>query len=147
MFVSKKIDDQPERRDVNYIMAGNSNFSPRFWYSGHLNKMKKYLPPCKSCFKQMREYSLFLKSNILFTNCVNWNMIINSSLMSFAPPEDYSKCMLPEDKKLKPKEINFKILNETNKVCHEKFINGEWNEKYVTAYSSVNCIYNINHWK
>ena len=132
-------------------MAGNSNFSPRFGYSGHLNKLKKYLPPCKSCFKQMRENSLFLKSNILCTNCVNWNMMINSPLMSFDAPEDYPKCMLPEDKKLKPKEISFKMLNETNTLCHEKYISGEWNEKHVTAYSSVNCISNrgslqiINH--
>ena len=71
--------------------------------------------------------------------------------MSFDAPEDYPKCMLPEDKKLKPKEISFKMLNETNTLCHEKYISGEWNEKHVTAYSSVNCISNkgslqiINH--
>ena len=36
----------------------------------------------------------------------------------------------------------FKILNETNKVCHEIFINGEWNDKNVTTFSSVYCISN-----
>ena len=123
-------------------MGGNSNFSSRFRYSGHLNKLKDYLPPCKSCFAQMRENSLFLKSNILCTNCVKWDMMTKSPLMSFDAPEYYPKCMLPDDKKLKPMEISFKILNETNKVCHEKFINGEWNERNVTAYSSVHCISN-----
>ena len=31
--------------------------------------------------------------------------------------------MLPDNKKLKLKEISFKILNETNNLCHEKVIN------------------------
>ena len=39
-------------------------------------------------------------------------------------------------------EIRFKFLTDTNKVCHENFISGEWNEKNVTAYSSVHCISN-----
>ena len=94
-------DDQPERRELNYIMGGNSNFSSRFRYSGHLNKLKEYLPPCKSCFAQMRENSLFLKSNILCTNCVKWDMMTKSPLMSFDAPEYYPKCMLPDDKKSK----------------------------------------------
>ena len=79
--------DQPERRELNYIMGGNSNFSSRFRYSGHLKKLKEYLPPCKSCFAQMRENSLFLKSNILCTNCVNWNIMINSPSMLCASSE------------------------------------------------------------
>ena len=49
--------------------------------------------------------------------------------MSFDPLEYYLKYMLPDDKEKKPMEISFKILNETNKVCHEKIINGGQDEK------------------
>ena len=62
--------------------------------------------------------------------------------MSFDAPEYYPKCMLPDDKKLKTIETSFKILNETNKVCHENIVNGKWNKKNVIAYSSVHYISN-----
>ena len=71
-----KTGDQPERRNLNYIMTGNSNFSSRFRSPGHLNKLKTCLFPCKSVFTQMRENSLISKSNIVCTNCVNWDMMI-----------------------------------------------------------------------
>ena len=71
-----KTGDQLESRDLNYIIVGNSDFSSRFRYSGHLKQFKKHLPSCKSCFTQMRKNPLFLKSNILCTNCVNWDMMI-----------------------------------------------------------------------
>ena len=90
-------------------MVGISNFSSRFEYSGHLQLFVKHLPPCESSLQQMMENSLFLKSNVLCEKCVNWNMIIDIPLMLFDAPKNYSKCMLPDDRKLKPKETSFEI--------------------------------------
>ena len=84
----KKTGDQPERRDLNYIMVGISNFSSRFGYSGYLNTIVQHLPPCESCFKQMSRNSFFLKSNILCEKCVNCNMMKKRPLMLFDPPEN-----------------------------------------------------------
>ena len=62
--------DQPERRELNYIMGGNSNFSLIFRYSGHLNKLEEYLPPCKSCFTQMREHIYYSRRVTYFVQTV-----------------------------------------------------------------------------
>ena len=100
IFVSNKIGNQPTRKNLNYIMAGDCNIFSRFRYLEHLNKLKKHLPPCKSFFTKMIENLLFLKSYILCTYCVNWDMMIKSPLMSFDPPKHYPKCMFPDDKKV-----------------------------------------------
>ena len=62
--------------------------------------------------------------------------------MLFDPSEKYPKYMFQHDKKLKSKEINFEILNETSNICHETIINGDWDKKHVIIYFTVNCASN-----
>ena len=62
--------------------------------------------------------------------------------------------MLPDDKKLIPKEISFEIINFKHKIyVTKKNIKKEWDKKHVQAYCSINCVSNkgssilINHGK
>ena len=46
--------DQPERREMNYLMAGNSKFGARYLFAANIESMVRMLPPCKKCSEQLR---------------------------------------------------------------------------------------------
>ena len=132
--------DQPERREINCLLNGNSTFGGRYLYSANINEIKKNLVPCNSCYEGMKYDSLFLSRKILCKDCLRWDMMTDNNLSKFDPPNHYPKEMLTQNSQLKPFKISFEILQETVVVCTNKYVSGEWNEATTRCYANTRGI-------
>ena len=57
--VIASLGEQPERRNMNYIIGGYSKFSVQFRYYGNIEATKSHVLPCKHCLKNLRGNPLF----------------------------------------------------------------------------------------
>jgi hypothetical protein len=122
--------DQPERRAMNCMMAGNGSFTARWKYACNLTKISSNLVACDSCLTD-------LLNNTVVSSCAKctcWNMEADSELLMFDPPNDYPEELLPDSKKLYPKKLTYEILQNAVRKAHNKYVWKEWSAKQVSAY-------------
>ena len=100
--------DQPERRQINYLMNGNSLYGARYGYACKIGDLKSILPSCTKCEKAIRHNEL--NKSISCDKCLRWNIMSNVSLCGTQPPKYYPIQKQNDDGKLYPIELNWKIL-------------------------------------
>ena len=131
--------DQPERREMNYLIGGNGKFGARYLFSACIESMVDVLPPCKNCYEKLR--NLPLKNNIeACTNCLAWDITRQCAMTKYDPPSNYPKSLLSKAVKLKPVELTFQVLNAVIEYATLNFLTGEWNETELVSYTSAHGI-------
>lgn len=128
--VIASLQDQPERRGCNYIMAGNGTYTSRWRYSADLNQLESRVPSCDSCLAKLQDGEDFLSCDL----CTNWSLDSESPLLDTEPPKNYPPEMLPQSGKLRPKKIEYKNLVEAADKALSKLVAGDWSAKQATAY-------------
>ena len=61
--------DQPERREINYLMAGNSKFGAKYLTAANIESMAEVIPPCNNCAKKLRNDPLHGTKIIVYIVC------------------------------------------------------------------------------
>jgi len=102
--------DQPARREINYMMQGNSKFSSRYRFVADILSVSKYLPACQECYSRIQSEPNYLTLDIKCELCVCWNMMNNSPLMQSKPPNDYPLDAIPINGKLKLQKLTYSVF-------------------------------------
>ena len=132
--------DQPERRELNYLSAGNSKFGPRYLWSANISSMSTYIPPCEKCFEMLKISPIFLNTEHNCDNCLIWDTTKLCAMTEYDPPPDYPNDLLSTNSKLRPYELTFEILNKVIHFASKNFENGLWSEKELMSYTSSHGI-------
>jgi hypothetical protein len=131
--------DQPERRDNNCLMRGNSIFHARFGHSGDLTSVSSKIPACDSCLKLLaspESYQQKTKNDC--TKCANWDTNTHNGVLDFDPPTDFPESKLPNNsRKLGPFKITYDMLKEAVSETHNNIVSGEWDKKTGAAYLRI----------
>ena len=132
--------DQPERREINYLIGGNSKFGSHYLYSANIEALVNVLPPCSSCTEQLQNNPTFLKSKFSCDSCLLWDHSRRCNMTEYNPPPEYPKEALQSNGKLKTMELTFDILNAVVEFASHKFEHGEWTEKQLCSYMTVHGV-------
>ena len=73
--------DQPARREINYMMQGNSKFSSRYRFVADILSVCVYLPECQEYHSRIQSEPNYLSLNIKCEQYLCWNVMNNSPLM------------------------------------------------------------------
>ena len=84
--------DQPERRQLNYLMTGNSLYGSRYGYASKIIDLIHVLPSCVKC--KIEIINGTINENVACQTCLRWNIMSNQSLSSTDPPKNYPKSKL-----------------------------------------------------
>ena len=72
--------------------------------------------------------------------CLRWDILAPNNIVLFDSPTNYPIEMLPNDRKLRPMKLSFKLLRDTVRCCTLKYISGDWSEAVVKLYTSTRGI-------
>ena len=81
--------DQPERREMNYMMNGNSTFGARYLYAANIGSFASSLVSCDECEASMKCDPVFFSNNKACSKCLRWNMMHESNMTIYDPPTNY----------------------------------------------------------
>ena len=96
--------DQPERRQLNYIMNGNSLYGSRYGYAYKTIDLMHVLPSCEKCKFEIMNGTI--NEDASCNTCLRWNIMSNRILSSTEPQKNYSKSKLEDQLKLRPIELD-----------------------------------------
>ena len=82
--------DQSERREINYLMAGNSKFGARYLFAANIESMIEVLPPCKNCSEKLRNEPLLITTSNC-QHCLSWDVNRKCEMTKYDPPLNYPK--------------------------------------------------------
>ena len=121
--------DQPERREINYLVGGNGKFGARYLFSANIEAMTNVLPPCSSCAVKLQNIPTYLQEQDECDSCLLWNNCKKCKMTEFDPPLDYPPELIPKNVKLQSVELSVEILIAVVEYASHKFEHGEWTEK------------------
>ena len=81
--------DQPERRQLNYIMNGNSLYGSRYGYAYKTIDLMHVLPSCEKCKFEIMNGTI--NEDASCNTCLRWNIMSNQNLSSTDLPKKLSK--------------------------------------------------------
>jgi hypothetical protein len=141
LFVS--LQDQPERRGTNHLMAGNSTFHRRFGYSAPWPEFKDVLRPCLSCRQLLVDVSSNLETNECH-ECTNWAYDLKHPLLRFRqphlPPIAYDATETPHDDLTGPMRLTFSGIIAAVHLTHDSYVAGDWDADKARGYLNRHCI-------
>lgn len=71
------------------MLEGGGNFGSIFNNLANMKQINKLLPSCIHCMNSMKDESSFLIKVNKYEKCVSWNVIQNSELIKYKPPDHY----------------------------------------------------------
>ena len=135
------LQDQPERRSANHLVAGNSKFHARWGYSANIAAFASKLPACPNCHDEMKVNRRLLADCQV---CTNWEMEQSpNTLTEFDPPDHYPKACsgLTSSGKLVPIRLSYDVLRDACSLAFQKVSDGSWNliegEQFLTRHCLV----------
>ena len=134
------LQDQPERRSANHLMAGNGKFSGRFGYSVDTCHVCEILPSCDSCFRSLLKGEDVVPGSCGL--CMNWTMDPESDLMKFPPPAHYPPGLLDESGLLSFKRVTYEGLTTAVRETDSNVYDNAWDGKTAKAFLHAET---VNH--
>ena len=126
------LQDQPERRQANCIMLGSGLYSARWGYAANFVEIAPALVSCQDCFHSLL-YGTVMPQHC--SNCVNWNLLSDSRLLEFSPPENFPLDVLPDESTmLRPKRITYGSLKDAVLRAHTSIVSGVWSVENAQSY-------------
>lgn len=122
LFVS--LQDQPERRDANFMTRGTGTHAARWSFAANLFDVSALVPSCSDCLMNRLESTLNATENC--DKCANWDTNTQSGILDFDPPKKYPESEIPESKKLSPKALSYEKMTAALHKTHEKIKSGKW---------------------
>ena len=138
--------DQPEKRSICGLLAGNSNLGPCFSYSCNFQELDKPIEACVTCQCSLTTYiqstcEVPLNSNIC-TNCWQWDLPSNmrNQIYKYKHPlkNNFPTGIFPGYKlNLEAGKVNTQLLKSGWKHAYESFVAGKWTSSQVKDYLSL----------
>ncbi len=129
------LQDQPERRGMNYLMLGSGKYSARWGYSCNISEFAEALPTCSSCsaliMSQEHNYDYVLPS---CTNCTNWDTCVDTPLLWTTPPSKYPKEALTTVNYLVPFKLSYSALQGAVTEAHNNIVGSIWSTEEARQY-------------
>ena len=126
------LQDQPERRQANCIMLGSGRYCARWGYTANFTKIASALISCQDCYHSLL-YGTVMPNHC--PNCVNWNLMADSPLLKFPPPDDYPIDALEDNATtLRPRRITYVSLADAVQRAHTAVITGSWTVENARSY-------------
>ena len=122
--------DQPMRRFMNGLIAGNGTYGARFGMSIDLASVIDTVAPCDSCLARM----LSGLPSVECQDCTNWDMShdrIRMKAPANYPPEEL---LDGDDNTISPKVITYENLKAWVTKAHEKYVSESWGDKAMVAF-------------
>ncbi len=132
------LQDQPERRGENYLMAGNSDLHRRFGYSFPWHKFKDVLRPCVNCRALLLDESLPWECPDC-DDCTNFALHNTHPLLAYDAPE-YFPFPLKEGERLQPMALTYSSLVAAVTLSHEALVEGWWCVEEAAEWLQLHCI-------
>lgn len=146
------LQDQPERRSANHLIAGNGRLSARWCVSGDHTYLYDRLRCCATCLQVMRKRYEESQWNLPLpdcSNCLNWDILKESPVAIFPAPDGYptveqgARCrtvFVDNKQYIKPFRIDYEGLIESIAFAHFKYADGSWTKKNCEVYLKVEGI-------
>ena len=126
--------DQPMRRFLNGLVAGNGTYGARFGLSIDLASVLDTVAPCDNCLGRM----LRAQTAEACPDCTNWDMT-HARVRMKAPP-NYPPEELGEDGMIAPMEVTYDKLKWWVERAHNKYVSEHWGDKALVAYLSARAL-------
>ena len=128
--------DQPMRRFMNGLIAGNGTYGARFGMSIDLASVIDKVAACDTCLARM--LSGFPVGEC--EHCTNWDMSnerIRMNTPANYPPEEED---MDGDGMIPPRVITYKNLKAVVTKAHEKYVSGLWGDKATVAFLTSHAL-------
>ena len=129
------LQDQLERRSVNYIMLGNSQYTASWRVALDIAAVSSAIPACDECFKKLIFGQV---TSTICEKCVNWDLHVRTGLLDFSPPVNYPRNQVPPSGKLLPITMTYETMKAAVAIAHEGMVSDNWTKLNVEAYMRVN---------
>jgi hypothetical protein len=154
LSVLASVHDQPERREILGLAAGNAKYHARFGYSMDVQYLADKLRACKECYKSLKDefnsrvcnrsfvdQVTFQWRTLSCANCVCWTYIPNSPLLTFPPPSNYPVGYDQlSNGHIESKKLNFDLLINIIDEVHNKIVANVWSSGEAEAVLRTYCI-------
>ena len=126
--------DQPMRRFLNGLIAGNGTYGARFGMSIDLASVLDEVVPCDACLQKMLQQ----KTVGPCADCTNWDM--THERIRMRAPSSYPKEELGADGLISPMELSYNKLKSWVKKAHDKYVSEAWGDKTTVAYLTAHAL-------
>ena len=127
--------DQPMRRFMNGLIAGNGTYGARFGLSIDLASVLDEIVPCDSCLSRMLEGE---EPSTTCSQCTNWNMTHERIRMK--APANYPQDELGADGMISPIVLTYDKLKSWVHKAHTKYVSTEWTDKATVAFLTAHAL-------
>ena len=127
--------DQPMRRFMNGLIAGNGTYGARFGMSIDLASVIDTVAPCDSCLARMLSR---LPAGEACKDCTNWEM--SDKRVRMTTPSNFPVDELDDDGKISPSVITYKNLKAWVTKAHTKYVSGAWGDKETVAFLTTRAL-------
>jgi hypothetical protein len=132
------LQDQPERRGENYLMAGNSDLHRRFGYSFPWHQFQDVLRPCGTCRDKLLDESVPWVCRACDV-CTNFAFDPQHPLLRYDAPE-FCPFPLEPGQKLGPMVLTYTSLIAAVTIAHEALVDGLWSVEESAECLSLHCL-------
>lgn len=138
--------DQPEKRSICGLLAGNSNMGPCFGISCNFQQLAKSIEACGSCRKLLTTYikgpCVLSFSGTVCHQCWQWELPSNSLGMTYKYKEplksNFPYGVFPGyELNLEAGKVNTSLLKKGWKHAYDSFVAGMWTSSQVKDYLSI----------
>ena len=126
--------DQPMRRFLNGLIAGNGTYGARFGMSIDLAYVLDQVAPCDVCLQKMLEATTVGPCPA----CTNWDM--TNERIRMKAPTNYPEEELGLDGLIAPIELTYDRLKSWVQKAHQKYVAEEWGDKATVAYLTAHAL-------
>ena len=145
--------DQPERRQLNSLMAGNSTHHARWRYSCNISKITSVMRACTKCEDRFLDSAISntLPSFDQCSTCTNWWLHEDHPLLTYPAPSAFptnytlgGEPRLENDGisplMLRPIKLTYQILQKVCTLTHDMIVTRQWGSTAAESFLSTHCI-------
>lgn len=148
------LQDQPERRSANHLMAGNSTYAARWGVTADHKFLHDVLKACNRCVQVMVERFVDGEWDLPVPDCghcLNWDVLKKTPLARFPAPKSYPEieeglhCRtvnIDNQLYIRPFRIDYQGLRDALAFAHDQFCNNNWTSSNCEAYLKVEGLNN-----
>ncbi len=137
------LQDQPERRNANFLLGGNSQFHARWMWSCDIAKIARNLPACDKCLESLLQHDTTdwsRRSECL--SCLSFSFERDRSpMLAYAPPQGYPP-NADQDKfgMLHPFRLTYDRIIQAVDLSRNQIESGKWTVKEANTYLKTYCL-------
>lgn len=127
------LQDQIERRSMNYIMLGGSNHSARWGHVCDFSAISNLLPACETCWKSLAS-ELTLSPTCCGLDCLNWE----TDGSCYKKPKSYPSDIDVGENGLRSKKLTYETLSAAVEKTIDSMLRQRlrWTKTAATSYLS-----------